>query len=395
VQDVQDDNTEARTGARFAWGRVMFAKEGLEGVVAARTAISLIKGEEGTLGYRGYSIGELARDSSFEETAYLLWAGELPKSDELAAFDGALRGSRKLSGHLSEAIGRTPRSAEPIDLLRTAVSMMALEDQELSDNSEAADRRKAIRIAAAMPTIVAAYHRLRSGSQPIEPDPALSHAANFLQMLRGKRAEEIEAQAMDTVLVVQADHGLNASTFAARVAAGTLADLHAAATAAIATLKGRLHGGAAREVVETIEAVRSESNADAFVARRLADKKKIAGFGHRVYKHADPRTAPLRQMLERLASHQNAEKWPRLVAAISAAMYKRAGIDPNVDFYSAPIYRLLGIDPSIFASVFACARITGWVAHVIEQHSDNRLIRPVEEYIGPLGRPYVAIGNRE
>jgi len=373
----------------------MFAKEGLEGVVAARTAISLIKGDEGTLGYRGYSIGELARESSFEETAYLLWTGELPKSDELAVFAGALKDSRKLSGRLLAAIARMPRSAEPIDVLRTAVSMMALEDHESSDNSEAADRRKGVRIAAAMPTIVAAYHRLRAGLQPVRADPALSHAANFLQMLRGTRAEKIEAEAMDRILVVQADHGLNASTFAARVAAGTLADLHAAATAAIATLKGRLHGGAAREVVETIEAVRSESNADAFVARRLADRKKLAGFGHRVYRHADPRTAPLREMLESLASHQNAEKWPRLTAAISDAMLKRSGIEPNVDFYSAPVYRLLGIDPSIFSSVFACARITGWVAHVIEQHADNRLIRPVEEYIGPLGRPYVAIGKRQ
>jgi citrate synthase len=372
----------------------MFAKEGLEGVVAARTAISLIKGEEGSLSYRGYSIGDLARNSSFEETAYLLWYGELPKSEELATFAATLRSSRNLSTRLADTVARAPRSAEPIDVLRTAVSMMASEDPDLPDNSEAANRRKGTRIAAAMPTIVAAYRRLGAGLETVEPDRSLSHAANFLLMLRGKRPEKIEAEALDLALVLQADHGLNASTFAARVAAGTLADLHAAVTAAIATLKGPLHGGAAREVIETMRAVASSSKADLFVAQQLTDRRKVAGFGHRVYKHSDPRTAPLREMLWRLAKHRGLETWAALADGISDAMRRHSRIEPNVDFYTAPVYELLGIDPSIFSSVFACARIAGWVAHVIEQHSDNRLIRPSEEYLGPLARRYVPIGQR-
>ena len=373
----------------------MFAKEGLEGVIAARTAISLIRGEDGSLGYRGYAIGDLARNSNFEETTYLLWYGELPKTDELAAFVATLRKSRDLSPGVADLIARWPRSAEPIDLLRTAVSTMASDDPDVADNSEAANRRKGTRIAAAMPTIVAAYRRLAAGLAAVAPDPALSHAANFLFMLRGRRPETIEAEALDLALVLQADHGLNASTFAARVAAGTLADLHAAVTAAVATLKGPLHGGAASEVILTMQAVASPSNADAYVARQLADRRKIAGFGHRIYQHSDPRTPPLREMLWRLAKHNNLERWSALAGAISDAVRKHRRIEPNVDFYTASVYDLLEIDGSTFSSVFACARIAGWVAHVIEQHSDNRLIRPGEEYLGPLARRYVPITQRQ
>lgn len=372
----------------------MFATEGLEGVVAARTAISLVKGDDGALAYRGYSAGELADKASFEEVAHLLWYGELPSRKRLAAFSAEMRAHRAPPGAILEAAGALLGAAAPIDALRSAVSLLAAGDPEVDDSSEPANLRKAVRVVAAMPALVAAHARMRKGLRPAPPEPRLGHAAHFLYLLRGAPPAALEARALEHAMILQADHGLNASTVAARVTASTLADLHAALTSALAALKGPLHGGASREVIEMLLAIGEKSRARDHIEKLLSARKRVPSFGHRIHKAADPRAGHLKRSLRALAEAGSGAKWYELAGLVEDEVRRRRGVEPNLDFYSAVLYHLLGLQPDQFAAVFACARAAGWAAHVIEQHLDNRLIRPLEEYIGPLPRPFVAIEDR-
>jgi len=375
--------------------RIMFAKEGLEGVVAARTSICLIKSAEGKLAYRGYSIDDLAEKACFEETIYLLWFGDLPAPKRLAQFSAELKAHRKPPGPVLETIGTLLAAAHPMDALRTAVSMLASSDPDVSDNHDEANQRKGIRLTAAMPALAALHSRMRRGLEPIAPSAELDHAENFLYMATGKRPSPLEAEAMRAAMTLQADHGLNASTFAARVTAGTLSDMHAALTSAIGTLKGPLHGGAVRSVMEMLMAIGDKPKAKGAIDKMLKAKKKIPGFGHRIYKGVDPRALHFKRICQRLgnAAAGNA-KWFELTSHIEELVRKRTGLGANVDFYAAPAYYMLGFALDDFAPVFACSRAAGWIAHVMEQHSDNRLIRPLEEYIGPLPRPFVPLQER-
>ncbi len=349
----------------------MFAKEGLEGVVAARTGLSLIEGEKGRLSYRGYSIQDLAENSSFEEVVHLLWYGELPTRAQLEQTRGALASQRALHPDALEILRRFARDASPMDLMRTVVSALAIHDPEVHDSTREGNLRKGIRLTAQLPTIVTAHDRLRKGKQPVPPDPALGHAANFLYMLHDRKPEALATRALDVAMILQMDHGLNASTFAARVTAGTLADLHAAVTSAIGTLKGPLHGGANHDVMVILRTIGEVEKAAEFVRMELQQKKKIPGFGHRVYKTMDPRAPVLRALAEKLGKSLGEEKWFRMSVVIETTCKEL-----------------------LFTPIFACSRAPGWIAHVIEQHTDNRLIRPLEEYIGPPERPYVPLDRR-
>ena len=372
----------------------MFAKEGLQGVVAARTALTLIDGEKGRLSYRGYSIHELAERSTFEETVHLLWYGELPTRAQLEQTRQDLATQRALHPDALDLLRRFAKDASPMDMLRTVVSALAIHDPDVNDSTREANLRKGIRLTAQMPSIVAAHDRLRKGKDPIPPDPALGHAANYLYMLHGRKPETLATRALDVAMILQLDHGLNASTFAARVTAGTLADLHAAVTSAIGTLKGPLHGGANMEVMVMLRTIGEIERAAEFVRIELQQKKKIPGFGHRVYRTIDPRALHLRSLAEQLGQAMGQEKWFRMSVVIEKTCKEIKNLNPNVDFYAATVYFLLGFEMDLFTPIFACSRAPGWIAHVVEQHTDNRLIRPLEEYIGPPERPYVPLDKR-
>jgi len=372
----------------------MFAKEGLEGVVAARTGLSLIDGEKGRLSYRGYSIHDLADHSTFEESVHLLWYGELPTRSQLAQTRDGLAAQRALHPDALDILRRFARDASPMDMLRTVVSALAIHDPDVHDSTREANLRKGIRLTAQMPTIVAAHDRLRKGKEPVPPDPGLDHAGNFLYMLNGTRPDALATRALDVALILQLDHGLNASTFAARVTAGTIADLHAAVTSAIGTLKGPLHGGANHDVMLLLRAIGDVEAAAEHIRLELQQKKKIPGFGHRVYKTIDPRAIHLRRLAEALGKAMKEEKWFQMSLVIEKTCKELKNLNPNVDFYAATVYDLLGFEMDLFTPIFACSRAPGWIAHVIEQHTDNRLIRPLEEYIGPPERPYVSVDKR-
>lgn len=372
----------------------MFAKEGLEGVVAARTGLSLIDGEKGRLSYRGYSIHDLAEHSSFTEVIHLLWYGELPTRSQLEQTRLDLSSQRALHPDAQDLLKRFARDASPMDMMRTVVSALAVHDPDVHESTREANLRKGIRLTAQLPTIVTAHERLRKGLDPIPPDPGLGHAANFLYMLHGKKPDDLGTRALDVAMILQMDHGLNASTFAARVTAGTLADLHAAVTSAIGTLKGHLHGGANHDVMVMLRTIGEVDRAVEFVRTELLQKKKIPGFGHRVYKTIDPRAIHLRSLSERLGKARGQEKWSQMSVVIEKTCKELKNLNPNVDFYAASVYYMLGFEMDLFTPIFACSRAPGWIAHVIEQHTDNRLIRPLEEYIGPPERPYVPIDRR-
>ncbi len=372
----------------------MFAKEGLEGVVAARTGLSLIDGEKGRLSYRGYSIHELAEHSTFEETVHLLWYGELPTRAQLKETRQALASQRALHPDAVELLRRFAKDASPMDMLRTIVSALAIHDADVHESTREANLRKGIRLTAQMPTIVTAHERLRKGKDPIPPDPALDHASNFLYMLHGRKPDALSTRALDVAMILQMDHGLNASTFAARVTGGTLADLHAAITSAIGTLKGPLHGGANHDVMVLLLAIGEPERAAEHIRLELQQKKKIPGFGHRVYKTIDPRAIHLRRLSEQLGKAMGQDTWYQISLVIEKTCKELKNLNPNVDFYAASTYYLLGFEMDLFTPIFACSRAPGWIAHVIEQHTDNRLIRPLEEYIGPPERPYVPMDKR-
>jgi citrate synthase len=373
------------------------AAKGLEGVVAANSGICWIDGEAGILSYRGIDIHELAVHSTFEETTFLLWNGRLPTRAELQKFTARLSESRVLDENIVKLLKSFPAGATPMEVLRTAVSALSMYDPDEADNLHDANVRKSFRLTSQVAMIVAVYDRLRKGKSIIEPDPSLSHAANFLWMLNGEKPSETATKTLDVALILHADHELNASTFAARVIAATLSDIHSAVTGAIGALKGPLHGGANEAVMRMLFAI-NDAGADPveYVREMLAAKKKISGFGHRVYKTEDPRATHLRRMSEQLAKDSGVTKWYDWSRKIELFINSEKRLNANVDFYSASTYTTLGIDVDLFTPIFAVSRISGWAAHVIEQLDDNRLIRPRADYIGPAyPAPYVSIEDRK
>ncbi len=360
------------------------APKGLEGVVATNSSICFIDGEQGVLAYRGIDIHELADNSNFEETCYLLWNGRLPKRSELRELHDRLAEERKLDASIISLLRSAPRHALPMDVLRTAVSALSFYDPEEKSNDRQANVHKAIRLTSQISMIVAAYDRIRKGKNVVDPDRSLSHAANFLLMLTGTHPSSTAERALDIALILHADHELNASTFAARVTAATLSDMHSAVTSAIGALKGPLHGGANEAVFHILEAIDSSDVAPVdYVKGMLAQKKKIPGFGHRVYHTEDPRATHLRQMSHDLGRSSGQAKWFDISRKIEEFVNADKKLNANVDFYSASTYHTLGIDVDLFTPVFAVSRVSGWTAHVIEQLDDNRLIRPRADYVGP------------
>lgn len=372
------------------------APKGLEGVVATTSSICYIDGEQGVLAYRGIDIHELADNSTFEETCYLLWYGKLPTRDELRDLQQRLAEERKLDASIIYRLQLAPKHALPMDVLRTIVSALCFYDPEEKSNDRDANFHKAIRLTSQIAMVVAAYDRIRKGKPVVDPDRSLSHAANFLLMLNGTYPSKTAERALDIALILHADHELNASTFAARVTAATLSDMHSAVTSAIGALKGPLHGGANEAVFRILEAIDS-SGADPveYVKGMLAQKKKIPGFGHRVYHTEDPRATHLRTMSRDLGTSSGQPKWFEFSRAIEEFVKGDKKLNANVDFYSASTYHTLGIDVDLFTPVFAVSRVSGWTAHVIEQLEDNRLIRPRADYIGPsYPQKWVAMDRR-
>jgi citrate synthase len=372
------------------------APKGLEGVVATNSSICYIDGDLGVLAYRGIDIHELADRSNFEETCYLLWFGKLPNPSELKDLQARLAQERHLDPGIIQLVQSAPKSALPMDVLRTAVSALAYYDADEKNSDHEANIRKAIRLTSQIAMIVAAYDRIRKGKTVVKADRSLSHAANFLLQLNGTKPSATAERALDIALILHADHELNASTFAARVTAATLADMHAAITSAIGALKGPLHGGANEAVYRILESIHStKADPVEHVRGMLAQKKKVPGFGHRVYNTEDPRATHLRVMSRDLGRSSGQPQWYEMSEAIEKFVKAEKKLNANVDFYSASTYHVLGIDEDLFTPVFAVSRISGWAAHVIEQLDDNRLIRPRAEYMGPdYPNHYVAMEKR-
>jgi citrate synthase len=362
----------------------MNTPKGLEGVVATTSSICYIDGDQGVLAYRGIDIHELADNSTFEETCYLLWFGKLPTREELKQLRERMAAERKLDPAIVNLLHTAPKGIQPMDVLRTAVSALSFYDPDEKSNDHDANIRKSIRLTSQIPVIVAAYDRIRKGKKVVEPDRSLSHAANFLLQLNGTPPSVTAERALDIALILHADHELNASTFAARVTAATLSDMHSAITSAIGALKGPLHGGANEAVFQILQAI-DKAGADPveYVKGMLAQKKKIPGFGHRVYHTEDPRATHLRKMSRDLGHSSGQDKWYDMSARIEQFVKADKNLNANVDFYSASTYHTMGIDVDLFTPVFAISRVSGWTAHVIEQLDDNRLIRPRADYIGP------------
>tara|TARA_B100000315_G_scaffold260542_1_gene322745 strand:+ start:4509 stop:5636 length:1128 start_codon:yes stop_codon:yes gene_type:complete len=369
------------------------ATKGLEDIVAASSSICFIDGKEGRLIYRGYDIKDLAEYSSFEETVYLLWFGNLPTVNELEEFSNRLMANRKLPEIVNQLI-HSSKNAEPSDVLRTSVSALQLHDADSTDNEYEANLRKATRLVSQAATIIAQHERVRKGLKLIEPSPNMKHAGNFLYMLTGKEPSERDQEIFDVCLILHADHELNASTFVARSTVSTLSDMHSAVTSAVGTLKGPLHGGANIGVMKMLRNIPDPSGSESYVRKALEEKKKIMGFGHRVYRTEDPRAAILRKFSEELGKRSGDTRWYETTRRVEEAVKKEKGLYPNVDLYSASVYHYLGISQELFTPIFALSRIGGWTAHILEQYSDNRLIRPVAQYIGPKERRYTPADKR-
>lgn len=368
---------------------------GLEGVVVAESEISYVDGQAGKLVYRGYTIEDLAEHATFEETTALLLDGELPDRSRLDELTAALAAERALDGRTMDVLRKLPEGAEPMAVLRTVVSAMGTTDPDALDNSPEATRRKAMRLIARFPTIVAGFDRLRNGEEPVEPREDLGHSANFLYMLSGKDPDTNDAHVMDVCLILHAEHGMNASTFSARVTAATLSDIHSAVTSAIGTLKGPLHGGANQEVMKMLLEIEERGiEPAAYVREKLGRKEKIMGFGHRVYKTMDPRAPILRRFSRDLTERAGQPELYRMSEEILETMASEKGIDPNVDFFSASTYYALGIRPDLFTPIFAIARIAGWCTHVEAQYAHNRLIRPRAKYVGKKDLSYTPVEER-
>ena len=382
--------------AKTAENEARAFREGLEDIVAAESAICFIDGARGVLSYRGYDIHDLAEHSSFEEVCFLLWEGRLPTAPELAELKAALGAERAVPDEILSLVrGFLEHRMIPMDVLRTAVSALSETDPDVGSNEPAANRRKAVRLTGRMAPIVAAIRRFRHGLSPVEPDPARGHAEDFLWMMNGEPPSAEMTRALDTALVLHADHELNASTFAARVTAATLSDMHSAIVSAIGTLKGPLHGGANEAVIRMLIEIGDLSRVDDAIRSRLAEKKKIMGFGHRVYTTEDPRATHLRRMSQELAESSGDAKWYEMSRRIELLMNQEKSLNCNVDFYSASTYYMLGIPPDLYTPIFALSRCAGWTAHVMEQHRNNRLIRPRAEYVGPVyPQGYVPLDQR-
>ena len=368
---------------------------GLNGVYFDRSRVCDIDGKAGELRYRGYSIHDLAQGSTFEETCYLLFHGELPKKRELEAFTAELKAARTLPPAILQVIEHV-RSAHPMDVLRTATSALAAFDPDTADNSQAAMMRKGVRLTSQVPMIVAAHEHIRNGRKPVAADASLGHAANFLWMLQGKKPSADAARLMDIDMILHAEHGSNASAFTARVVAGTDANLHAAVTAAIAALSGPAHGGAAENVMKMAQEVGDPSKAAEYVKAKRANREAVMGFGHRVYKAEDPRARHMRAGVEKLSIEMGEPKWYQILAALVEAMkpYARHGVNVNVDFYAGVVYYLNGIPNDLFVPIFAIGRVPGWAVQVMEQMESNILIRPLTLYSGPAPREYQPLDAR-
>jgi citrate synthase len=373
--------------------------KGLQGVVAAETTISMVDGAHGVLVYGGYPIEDLAENATFEEVCHLLWYGELPDREQLAALRRRFADALTVPDGVLQVVRLVAPGAHPMASLRTAVSALSAFDPEAEQNSLEAADRKAVRLTAQAITLTAAIQRIRQGQEPVPPRADLSLAANLLYMIRAVVPDAIEERIIDAALTLHAEHGMNASTFAARVTAGTLADMHSAVTSGIGALKGPLHGGANEQVMKMLLEIESPDNAAQWVRDTLAAGRKVMGFGHRVYRTLDPRAPILMKLAERLTESAGNKRWLQISVAIQQTMRdemdrKGKQVHPNVDFFSASVYYTLGIPLDLFTNLFACARMAGWTAHIMEQMRDNRLIRPESTYIGPQGRRVVPIGQR-
>jgi citrate synthase len=371
---------------------------GLRGVVAAASSIGDVNGEKGELIYQGVNIHDLATKSSFEEVVFLLWNGRLPARAELDELKKNLAASYELPSEAVELIKgmyqRVPADADPMAALRTVVSALSMFDRDARDLSRESSIRVATRMTARFPTIVAALERARNQLEPIPPKPDLNIATNFLYMLKGEMPDEFDAHVLDVALILQADHELNASTFTARVVAGTLADMYAAVTAALGALSGPLHGGANTAVMKMLLEIGSIDNVESYINDALAKKKKIMGFGHAVYRTEDPRATHLRRLSQEMGQRKGDTKWYDMTAKVEQVMKSTKGLLPNVDAYSASTYYMMDIPLDLYTPIFAISRISGWTAHILEQYADNKLIRPRAEYVGPRNVPYVPIDER-
>ncbi len=371
---------------------------GLRGVVAASSSVGDVNGEKGELIYQGVNIHDLASKSTFEEVVFLLWNGRLPRRAELDELRKNLTAAYELPWQCIELIkgmyARVPPTAQPMDALRTVISALAMFDEQSRDLSRDSSIAVATRLTARFPTIVAAMERARNDLDPVKPDPKLNIATNFLYMLKGEMPDEYDAHVLDVALILQADHELNASTFTARVVAGTLADMYSCVTAALGALSGPLHGGANTAVMKMLLEIGSVDNVEAYIKDTLAKKKKIMGFGHAVYRTEDPRATHLRKLSKEMGQRKGDTKWYDMTAKVEEVMKREKGLLPNVDAYSASTYYMMGIPLDLYTPIFAISRISGWTAHVLEQYADNKLIRPRAAYIGPRNVPYVPIDER-
>ena len=370
-------------------------QEGLRGVVVARSAICALDGQTGKLAYRGIHIDELAEHSTYEETVYLLWFGQLPSEEQLDVFRDRLAAERSLSEATWRVLRALPENLDPMAALRTVVSVLGASDPHTEDGDPRAALDRAVRLTAKLPTIVAGFHRLRSGEEPLDPDPEMDHAGNFLAMLRGDTPAPVEQRAMDLAMLLMAEHEFNASTFTARVTASTLSDIYSAIASAIGTLKGPLHGGANQCAMEMMLEIGEVDQVEPYIDAAFAAKRRIMGFGHRVYDVIDPRSDHLEEMLRKVSRYHGDERWLEIAKAVVEAVEKRKkGLYPNVDFFAAPMLYLLGVPIDLFTSIFAMSRIAGWTAHVMEQYEENHLLRPLSCYVGEANRHYVPFAER-
>lgn len=370
----------------------MTATKGLEGIVATTSSISSII--DGYLTYRGINIDELAEQASFEEVIYLLWFGKLPNETELTQLRNDLCDNAALPAGVIDQIKLYPKDTNSMAALRTAISSLALYDAAANEMSREANLLKAVKLQAQLPTIVATFARIRQGLEPIAPKKGVSVAYNFLYMLTGKEPEKVAVDALDVALVLHADHELNASTFSARVTVATLSDIYSGITAAIGALKGPLHGGANEAVMAMLEDIGSLDNVESYINEKLNNKEKIMGFGHRVYRNGDPRAKHLQKMSRELGELTGNLQWYEMSIKIEDIVTGQKGLKPNVDFYSASVYTTLEIPRDLFTPIFAISRVSGWVAHILEQYDNNRLIRPRAEYTGPTSAHYIPMNER-
>ena len=375
-------------------GPAMSTTDGLEDIVVTQSRICDLDGKLGKLTYYGVDIHDLARYSSFEETAYLLWHGVLPTEAQLEELKGQLVANRALPGRVIDIMRMLPTTTPPMDALRTTVSALSSFDPDVHDRAPAKNYHRAILLTATMPTIVATWERMRNGKEPVAPLSDGDHATNFLYMLTGEMPAPYNAHVLDVALVLHADHELNASTFAARVTAATLSDIYAAITSAIGALSGRLHGGANEQVMRMLLRIGQVDHTETYIQAALERHERIMGFGHRVYRTEDPRATHLRAMSEELGKRTGDSRWYKMSRIIERYIKDHKGLNANVDFYSASVYFMLGIPIDLDTPIFACSRISGWTAHVLEQYANNRLIRPRAEYVGPKVTPYVPIERR-